>query len=412
MEVAKCWKRKLKENPRQVVKKQNEKNLPLINEMLPEEMLEKVFSHLAPKDLKTATLVCKHWKNTAVSSPALWSWVKFIYRGKCEQNSRVRKFTHRGLNSLLKKMAMERLRNARHLRIDASLGPEASWRKLLEAALRHTGLKTVTFPMYEPFAFPADTELLSKFLAKMEEIESTTFPIPTLSCVLQGPNKLKRLRVEFIEGEDRSAVAKGLNKIEHLDLGEMRSKDVELLLREMQEETSSVTSLSLFSNWSGASFESFPRAFENLQELELHFYNEQNPTLGYVPPRSMNTLCRAISTAPRLKKVTIDSMDLSKVEPQLLAKMVNKMKEASLLLDKLKIPQVEKILTQAASGTSLKMLWMNYCPANDPAVLLKTGLLSAVKKVVPYVNVDCDDSSGESTPYESDDFDDESTDSD
>ena len=171
-----------------------------------------------------------------------------------------------------------------------------------------------------------------------------------------------------------------------------------------------MTSLSLFSNWSGASFESFPRAFENLQELELHFYNEQNPTLGYVPPRSMNTLCRAISTAPRLKKVTIDSMDLSKVEPQLLAKMVNKMEEASLLLDKLKIPQVEKILTQAASGTSLKMLWMNYCPANDPAVLLKTGLLSAVKKVVPYVNVDCDDSSGESTPYESDDFDDDDDD--
>ena len=58
------------------------------------------------------------------------------------------------------------------------------------------------------------------------------------------------------------------------------------------------------------------------------------------------------------------------------------------------------------------MLWMNYCPANDPAVLLKPGLLSAVKKVVPYVNVDCDDSSGESTPHESDDFDDESTDSD
>ena len=67
-------------------------------------------------------------------------------------------------------------------------------------------------------------------------------------------------------------------------------------------------------------------------------------------------------------------------------------------------------ITQAASGTSLKMLWMNYCPANDPAVLLKPGLLSAVKKVVPYVNVDCDDSSGESTPYESDDFDDDDDD--
>ena len=247
----KLRKRKLDESPRQVVKKENEKSLPSINETLPEEMLEKVFSHLAAKDLKTVTLVCRHWKNTASSSPALWSWVKFIHRGKPIHRG---KFSHRGpssVNPLLKKMGMERLRNARHLRIEASLGSEASWRRLLEAALQHPGLKTVTFPRYEPFAFPRDPDLLSKLLAKMEETVSPTFPIPALSSVLQGPNKLKRLRVEYIAGKDRSALAKGLNKVEHLDLGEMRSEDVDLLLREMQEgETSSVTSLSLCSNWS------------------------------------------------------------------------------------------------------------------------------------------------------------------
>ena len=383
MDRTKCWKRKSDESPTQAGKKQNEKSLALINEMLPEEMLEKVFSHLAPKDLKTAMLVCKLWKNTASSSPALWSWVEFKH---CE---------HLSLNSLLKTMGMERLRKVRHLRIETSLSSEASWRRLLEAALQHPGLKTVTFPFYEPFAFPRDTDLLSKFLAKMEEVDSPTFPIPALASVLQGPNNLKSLSVEYIEGEDRSVLATGLNKIEHLDLGEMKSKDVELLLKEMQDETSSVTSLSICSNWSGASFESFPGAFEKLDELVLRFYDEDNP-IGYVPPRAMNTLCEAISTSPRLKKLTIDWMNLSKVDSQLLARMVNKMEEATLLLDKLKIHQVEAILTHAVRETSLKMLWLNYCPSNDPDIDLAPGLVSAVKKVIPKVNIDCDDSDNES----------------
>ena len=311
MELAKSW--KSDESSTQVAKEHNENSLPLINEMLPKEMLEKVFSHLAPKDLKTAMLVCNMWKNTASSSPALWSWVVFKHR------------EHLPLDSLLKTMGMERLRKARHLRIETRLSSEASWRRLLKAALQHPGLKMVTFPLYEPFAFPADTDLLTKLLAKMEEVESPTFPIPALASVLQGPNNLKKLRVEGIEGEDRSVLAKGLNKIEHLDLGEMKSEDVELLLKEMQDETSSVTSLDLCSNWSGASFESFPGAFAKLQELVLRFYDvESEADIGYVPPRAMNTLCQAISTSPRLKKLTIDWMDLSKVDPQLMAKMVNK----------------------------------------------------------------------------------------
>ena len=74
MEASKCAEKKLDQSSREVV----EKSFPsLINEMLPEEMLEQVFSHLAPKDLKTVTLVCIRWKNIAATSPALWTWVKF-----------------------------------------------------------------------------------------------------------------------------------------------------------------------------------------------------------------------------------------------------------------------------------------------------------------------------------------------
>ena len=52
----------------------NEKEMPLINRVLPPEILEKVFSHLrALNDLNNVMLVCKTWKNIG-EAPALWSW--------------------------------------------------------------------------------------------------------------------------------------------------------------------------------------------------------------------------------------------------------------------------------------------------------------------------------------------------
>ena len=44
-------------------------------------MLGKVFSHLAPKDLKTVMLVCKSWENAA-GRPPFWSWVKLRFRSQ------------------------------------------------------------------------------------------------------------------------------------------------------------------------------------------------------------------------------------------------------------------------------------------------------------------------------------------
>ena len=50
--------------------------IPLINRVLPPEMLQKIFSQLSdPKDLNTVMLVCKTW-NKVGEAPSLWSQVK------------------------------------------------------------------------------------------------------------------------------------------------------------------------------------------------------------------------------------------------------------------------------------------------------------------------------------------------
>ena len=45
-----------------------------INELLPAEILEKVFRMLPRWDLKRAVMVCRRWRDVG-ESPILWSWV-------------------------------------------------------------------------------------------------------------------------------------------------------------------------------------------------------------------------------------------------------------------------------------------------------------------------------------------------
>merc|ERR1719361_2909902 len=45
-----------------------------INQVLPAEMLERIFLLLEPKDLKNSVLVCKRWAQVGEAS-TLWTWV-------------------------------------------------------------------------------------------------------------------------------------------------------------------------------------------------------------------------------------------------------------------------------------------------------------------------------------------------
>ena len=48
--------------------------MAVINELLPPEMLERVFRLLPNRDLKNAVLVCRRWRDVG-EAPSLWTWV-------------------------------------------------------------------------------------------------------------------------------------------------------------------------------------------------------------------------------------------------------------------------------------------------------------------------------------------------
>ena len=51
------------------------KEVPNINTVLPDEMLEAIFLHLFPQPLVRVAEVCTRWQQV-VQAPGFWTWVK------------------------------------------------------------------------------------------------------------------------------------------------------------------------------------------------------------------------------------------------------------------------------------------------------------------------------------------------
>ena len=144
---------------------------PLINRVLPPEMLENIFSHLSREDLNTAMLVCKTW-NRAGEAPSLWSWITI---------------------KNVAQLPLKRLQACREvavgdpwLRKPHPVKPEygkiasVNWNRLSQEILQHPGLKKLTL-LYDPYTYKTwdtfsvetglDLDLFTQVLAKMEETE-------------------------------------------------------------------------------------------------------------------------------------------------------------------------------------------------------------------------------------------------
>ena len=294
---------------------QNEKDN---NRMLPQELLVEVFSHLAPKDLNTVMLVCKTWKNAAEARHTLWSWVKL-----------------RSLNHL----CLKRLEGAREMAIlepPPASSPADYWCKLLQAVLRHPGLKKITLAVTVP---KAEAHLLVQVFAKVEEIEildkeghATSTMCNVIRCVvetvLHRPHNLKKLlflQAPSSQTLDPVSLATALNTIEVLEVG-LNEEQTNLLLKMMQDRTS-VKSLSLLKELTLSQLE--PRhllaAFDKLKVLLMKRHGQY---LWGEPVST--TLCETVAAGTSLKKLQICG-DLSQVNHEVLGKMTRQLEELNLV---------------------------------------------------------------------------------
>ena len=100
------------------------------NNILPPELLEKIFSHLSgQKDLSTVMLVCKTWNNVA-EAPVFWSWLKITKPSQ---------------------LAFKRLQGCQQIVIGESWSRDKDgkitdicWKRNFQEILQHPGLKKIT----------------------------------------------------------------------------------------------------------------------------------------------------------------------------------------------------------------------------------------------------------------------------
>ena len=218
----------------------NNTEVLLINNVLPPEMLERIFSHLAPEDLKTVMLICKTWYNAA-DTPALWSWVGIRFQDQ---------------------LRLKRLQGAQEISVGGVGGVSErilDWilRDLMRDIIQHPGLKKIILTKHINIRGPpkaVDAELLTQVFAKMEEIQIHDFKWaeihPTkclVDAVLNRPNKLKKLVLIGRMGVDPVLLLTALNKIEILEVN--LSKDEANKLFKMMQDGTSVTSLSLLKTY-------------------------------------------------------------------------------------------------------------------------------------------------------------------
>ena len=350
--------------------------IALINELLPAEMLEKIFSYLSGiKDLNTVMLVCKTW-NTVGEAPALWSWFK------------IKKHSQ---------LSLKRLQGCREITIEKpwsknSILFEKRKREFLFAGpacqeiLQHPGLKKITLSSSEDtwdrcniIDDDESRDLITQTFAKMEEIEIPIYGIYpevrsaegsvarcVMSAILEKPNNLRRLVMKgpsFRMGNDSTnrgfswarprdthhytsiqalesvRLVTALDKIETLEV-QLCKGEVNLLLEAMMDEETSVKSLSLLGKLllSDLEPEYLYGVFDKLKELCIASDIPRDrplpggPPVKPVPlPYPMRTLCEKIASGTNLKILRLCGFhDLSEVSRITLERAVTQLEELEL----------------------------------------------------------------------------------
>jgi hypothetical protein len=106
--------------------------------------------------------------------------------------------------------------------------------------------------------------------------------------------------------------------------------------------------------------------------------------MAAITVKQMENIFIAMETSggdSRLRKLRIRSYNLSRVQPDLLAKAVNKLENVALIFTGLTKKQVEAILTQSLVKTSLKMLHI----ASWPSMVLDRTLMSQASQAIELI---------------------------
>ena len=373
-----------------------------INALLPDEMLQKVFSFLSPLDLKTSVLVCKRWAEVG-EAPGLWSWVTFTV-------DRI------NMGSMPELMSLKRLQCVTKLDIRAQMVSK----ELMEAVAIHPGLKRVdTNPGYTNLS-SVKPELLAKALNKIEDVrllEASLTPqqLNHLYCSISFDETNSIQRLDLIENDltsiEPAVLAQAVSKLRcaillrtlsklvphgvaimdavgracsrtrhlHMDTVDLSTLDADLLGQKVCRKLSSLylADVELTPQQATALFEGIKEEYNCLRFVGLDF-NQLSSVEPSILVQAMTTLQQltlkntrlthqqveaifdALEEPGRLQGLTLSGNNLSFVDPAKITR-ANALQQMIMCHTNLTIKQVISIVEGSLSRTRLRRIrWTDY----------------------------------------------------
>ena len=239
--------------------KASSKQATNINNVLPDEMLEAIFLHLAPRHLVRVAEVCTRWQQV-VQAPGLWTLAIF-------------RVDRSNLASMVERMGSRRLQGVRRMVVERDVEVTE---ELLEAVVRHQGLRELNMTGVD--LSNVEPRILASTVNKMEKAnlwgtKLTTLQVTLLCQVMKSNSQLKSLNLGWnnLSSVDPQLLASVVSKTESIYLKNtnLTTKQV-ILLCQVVKENSQIKCLHLHNNnLSSVQPELLKIAVSKIQEVDL-----------------------------------------------------------------------------------------------------------------------------------------------
>ena len=323
-----------------------------INSVLPAEILERIFSLVAPRVLRAVVLVCRKWREVGEAA-CLWSRTRLTV-------------VDSNMALMPEVLGSRRLRSLRRLTLKA-VSPQ-----LLETVAGHPGLRGLT--LANTSVCRLEPGLLCRLVSRLQEVVLrgaclTSTQATALCCTLTGISRLKSLdlSVNNLSLIDPSLLVGAITRLVEVKLVRTNlTREQASAICSALPHASRLRGLDLsHNNLSSVSPTLLVPAIWSLEEARLWGCS--------LTGQQLESLCRALRQPGVLRILDMTGNKLSQLEPQLLASAVSKLQEVRLVRTSLTMEQASALCLAKDEQTCLRSLDLsnNNLSAVLPEVLVK-----------------------------------------
>ena len=320
---------------------------------------------LPPRVLKMVVLVCRRWREVG-EAPLLWSWVVFpIVDSELQWHQHGEQLAE--MQKMLETRRLEKMLESRRLEAVREITMYDVSEELLQAVVHHKGLKVLRLEDSDLSSLTPG--LLAKVVAGKEEVHlnaSNTLREKQLEEVLRAVSEDSNVKLLDISG----------GHMNHDMTSQMTSIEPDLLASAFQQQEKIILNET---ELSAVQLKAVMKAIYRSQRV--HLINFNFCRLDSVDPELLAKVVQKVTTVDisftwlnnlqtksifealnedtKLKVLDMSDVNVSSVEPSLMGTVVNKLEEVNLHGSHLSIEQTAAILAQSCVQTNLKKLIMD-----------------------------------------------------